>query len=325
MAALALPAFFALFVWWFSTAAILFLDGLPRSSFRWSMAGATAVLAGAVYELMVSRTDASATGAYVAFTSGLLIWAWLEMTYYMGFVTGPRRQACAPGCAGWRHFGHAVMSSLYHELATIGLAAALYAATRGMPNQVALWTFVVLWGMQISAKLNVFLGVPNVSEEFLPEHLSFLKGFLTKKPMNFLFPLSVTASVVLATLLVQRAFSASAGGFEATAYDMLAMLTVLAVVEHWFLVVPIRAEVLWRWSLVSRDKTAQSEPDAMDSVETRPQSSTCMHQARATQPMARRPGKTRLDRPIYGTALGECLSDALHLQPAQPSLARRQR
>ena len=62
---------------------------------------------------------------------------------------------------------------------------------------------MILWWMHQSAKLNVFLGVRNLNEEFLPEHLAFLKGFLNKKPMNLLFPFSVTISTVIA-VLVQR-------------------------------------------------------------------------------------------------------------------------
>ena len=37
---------------------------------------------------------------------------------------------------------------------------------------------MVLWWMHQSAKLNVFFGVRNLNEEFLPEHLEFLKSFL---------------------------------------------------------------------------------------------------------------------------------------------------
>ena len=38
------PIFFALFVWWFSTGAILYLDGLPVPTFKWSMLAATLLL-----------------------------------------------------------------------------------------------------------------------------------------------------------------------------------------------------------------------------------------------------------------------------------------
>lgn len=256
------PAIYTLFAWWFSTGTILYLDGLPQRTFRSSMTAATLPFGLALYGLFTSRADLTPTGAYVAFTSGLLIWAWLEMTYYMGFVTGPRLQACPQGCSGWRHFGHAIQASLYHELATIGLAALIYGATRGMPNQIAWWTFAILWWVQISAKLNVFLGVPNVSEDFVPEHLVFLKSFLTRKPMNLLFPVSVTVSVVLVTLVVQKALSAQATPFEALGYSFAATLLALAVLEHWFLVLPIPIDALWRWSLASRG--AQPEPATVE-------------------------------------------------------------
>ena len=54
----------------------------------------------------------------------------------------------------------------------------MFALTRDGANQVGLWTFVILWAMRQSAKLNVFLGVRNLSEEFLPEHLRYLETSL---------------------------------------------------------------------------------------------------------------------------------------------------
>ena len=42
------------------------------------------------------------------------------------------------------------------------------------------------------AKLNLFLGVPNLSVEFLPPHLGYLASYFSNKPMNLLFPASVT-------------------------------------------------------------------------------------------------------------------------------------
>jgi putative photosynthetic complex assembly protein 2 len=44
-----LPVLYALFLWWFSTGLILYLDGLPRRSFRWSMLVATGLLGAALY------------------------------------------------------------------------------------------------------------------------------------------------------------------------------------------------------------------------------------------------------------------------------------
>jgi putative photosynthetic complex assembly protein 2 len=252
MAQYGLPALYALFVWWFSTGVIIYLDGLPRRTFRWSMLGATVVLAFSIYGLAVSSADTSVGDAYTAFTYGLLAWGWQEISFYMGFVTGSRRQPCPDGCAGWRHFGHAIQTSLYHELAIILCAIVIVAITSGAPNQIGVWTFMVLWWMHQSAKLNVFLGVRNLNEEFLPEHLQFLKSFLKKKPMNLLFPVSVTISTVIAALLFQKAFEPQASGFTATGFTFLGTMMTLAILEHWFLVLPLPAAALWRWSLRSR-------------------------------------------------------------------------
>jgi putative photosynthetic complex assembly protein 2 len=247
-----LPVLYALFLWWFSTGLILYLDGLPRRTFRWTMLGTTALAALALYGLAVSSSDTTLTGTYVAFTSGLMVWAWHETSFLMGFVTGSRTTPCAHGCRGWRHFVHAVETILYHELAIAASAVAVVALTWGGANQVGTWTFLLLWGMRLSAKLNVFLGVPNLTEEFLPAHLHYLKSFLTKKPMNLLFPVSVTVSTVIAGFLVMQATAAEALLFEAAAFTFLAALMVLAILEHWFLVLPLPDAALWRGALSSR-------------------------------------------------------------------------
>ncbi len=247
---------FALFVWYFSTGVILYLDGLPARTFRWSMTGVTLVAAASIYGLFAARDDASVAGAYLGFTCGVLAWAWQEMAFLMGFLTGPRREACAHGCGGWRHFGHGVQAVLYHELAIIAGAALVVAASWDGTNQVGLWTFMILWGMRQSAKLNVFLGVRNLNEEFLPPHLAFLKSFLTCKPMNLLFPVSITGATILAVVLVQRAAAPGLDAFSATGLTFLATMTILALLEHWFLVLPVPFARLWDWGLGSRRSNA---------------------------------------------------------------------
>ena len=246
------PILFALFVWWFSTGAIIFLDNLPQRTFRYSMVGATLLLFASAYGLARTSGDTTLRGAYAAFTFGMLAWGWQEISFYMGFVTGPRKAACRDGCGGWAHFGHAIQTSLWHELAIIFCAAAVVALTWGQPNQIGTWTFMVLWWMHQSAKLNVFLGVRNLNEEFLPEHLAFLKGFLTKKPMNLLFPVSVTVSTVICVRLVQAAGAPGASAFAASGFTFLATMMALAILEHWFLVLPLPAAKLWHWGLRSR-------------------------------------------------------------------------
>lgn len=255
------PALFALFVWWASTVAIIYLDGLPKKTFKYSMIGATVIFAISLIGLQTSAQDASVTGAYLAFTWGLLAWGWQEMSFYMGYVTGSRKQPCPENCRGWPHFVHAVQTSLYHELAIIVAAVAVVWLTWGAPNQIGMWTFMVLWWMHQSAKLNVFLGVRNLNEEFLPEHLEFLKGFLNKKSMNLLFPFSVTISTVITALLVVAAMAEGTSAFERAGYTFLAVLMALAILEHWMLVLPMPTATLWSPGLKSRGERQPFEAE----------------------------------------------------------------
>ncbi len=253
-----LAVLFALFVWWFSTGAVLYVVGLPARTFGWSMAAATALLALALVGFTVSSRDASVSGAYCAFTCALLVWAWHEMSFLTGFVTGPRRDPCPAGASGWRRFSYAAQTLLYHELAILATAALLVALAWNAPNQFGVLTFLVLWVMRISAKLNVFLGVPNLTEQFLPSNLGFLKSYFGRKPMNLLFPVSVTLSSIATLLLVQAAFSGESSSFDIAGYTLVASLMALAVLEHWLLVLPLPAAALWSWGLKSREQHAAS-------------------------------------------------------------------
>jgi putative photosynthetic complex assembly protein 2 len=252
-----LPMAFALFLWWFSTGLIFYLDQLPVRTFKWTMAGATAVLAAALYTIWATANDQSAFAVYAAFTAGLLAWGWQEASLYTGFVTGPRKHACRTGCGGWRHFGHAIAVNLWHEIAIVLVALIIAALTWDTANQWGLWVYLLLWAMHLSARLNVFLGVRNVSEEFVPPHMEVLKSFLTRKPMNLLFPFSITAATVGTLLLFQQALSAAAPETQA-GYSLLAALAGLAVLEHWLLMLPLPVEKLWRWSLPHRSSAAKS-------------------------------------------------------------------
>lgn len=260
MSAIALPVLVALLAWWLATGAILFLDGLPRSTYRHSLAAASILALVALAGLFITRDDATVAGAYAAFAGGLMIWAWQEMAFLMGFVTGPRKHACAPGCRGWRHFLHGVHALLHHELALLAGGALVIALTWGGANPVGLWTYVALWVMRQSAKLNLFLGVRNLGESLLPEHLHYLKGYFRRRAMNPLLPVSVLLSGGLAVLLTVTALAPEATPFQVTAQLLLAALLALAAIEHLFLVLPVPLDALWQWAMRARQQGAAVPP-----------------------------------------------------------------
>jgi len=258
---LAGPALFAVLVWWFTTGVILWLDGLPRRTHVCSMYGMTALAVGAVVLMSSSADDASVGGVYAGFVAAVLLWGWLEMSFLMGYVTGPRRVAAGPGIKGWQHFTQATQAVIYHELAIAAAAALVWALTRNAELPTAWWTFCVLWAMRLSAKLNLFLGVPNVNEELLPAHLKYLGSYFRKRPMNLLFPLSVTVSTLAAAALGLQLSAAADGSAAATALTLVLALLVLAILEHWFMVVPLPVNGLWRWALRARADAGKPQAD----------------------------------------------------------------
>jgi putative photosynthetic complex assembly protein 2 len=247
-----MPLAYTVFMWWFSTGVIMYLNGLPRATHPWTMLAATVLLGVAMIGLAATRDDTRVTGAYLAFTAALVVWAWQEVAFLLGYVTGPRRTPCPTGSAGWQRAGYAVQTLLHHELALIVLGLAVASITWRGSNPTGVCSFLIFWVMRQSAKLNVFLGVRNLGEDFLPVHLKYLYSYFRRAPMNALFPVSVAASSWLAWLTWRAAAADDVTPFQATAFTFLAALLTLAILEHWFMVLPLPSQRLWSWGLRSR-------------------------------------------------------------------------
>ena len=246
MIAYALPIAATLALWWGSTGVILHLDSRDRRSFVGSMLWAIGLLALSLWLVTTTSSEMTPAAAYVAFACGIVLWGAQLLAFYTGFVTGPNKTAYSADATRQSRFRQAVNTSLYHELAATAGALVLFVLTRGQPNLFALWTYLILWLMHASAKLNVFLGVPNLGEDLLPNHLAYLTTFMKRRPMNALFPFSVTGGTIVGFLLFERALREGASSFEVAGFTILGALVGLAVIEHWFLVAPIDANALWR-------------------------------------------------------------------------------
>jgi putative photosynthetic complex assembly protein 2 len=255
------PALYTLLLWWVSTGVILYLNGLPRSTHKWTMAAMTVLLGLALLGVASTAAGTGVRDAYLSFTAAMAVWAWQETGFLLGYVTGPRRSACPVQASGWPRAGHAFMAILHHELALVVLGAAVLALCWGQPNQLAVWTFAALWLMRLSAKLNVFLGVRNLNAQFLPEHLRYMQTYFRQRPGNAWFPVSVLAATGLTVAAWHQALRPNLGDFDVAACSLLAMLLSLALLEHWFMVLPLPSEKLWNWGLRSRTTAANGTSD----------------------------------------------------------------
>ena len=202
MGALAIAVPYVLFVWWFSTGAVLLLVGLSERHGLLLKCGAACLFASSLLGVAISSHDTTAAGAYCVFTCAILLWGAVEISLLAGWVTGPRPEFCPLGCAKADRLWYAVQAIAYHELALIGTAVLVFAVTAGAPNQLGWWTFAALLLLRQSAKVNLFLGVRTLNDELLPPQVDFLRSYFARKPMNALFPFSVTLATAAAAGLV---------------------------------------------------------------------------------------------------------------------------
>ncbi|WP_439814981.1 putative photosynthetic complex assembly protein PuhE [Zavarzinia sp. CC-PAN008] len=248
---------FAILLWWASTGLIIALCALPARTFRGSLLAAGLVLAAALYGLGELAWMTTPEAAYGAFLCALAVWGWLEMSFLMGFLTGPRAEPCPAGAQGWRRFRLALDTLLYHELAILAAAVLIVALSWDAPNQVGAGTFLILAVMRISAKLNIFLGVPNLSDEMMPARLAYLKSYFRKRRFNGLLPVSILGASAFATGLALQA--AGAQGAEAVGAALMATLLGLAALEHCFMILPLPDAMLWQWAMPGRPRPPADE------------------------------------------------------------------
>ena len=168
------------------------------------------------------------------------------MGFLMGAVTGPRRAACPPHARGWTRFRLATATVIHHELALAATAVLLLALSWGEPNRTGAATFALLFALRLSAKLNIFLGVPSFGDELLPAHLAYLKSYCGARATNPLMPVSFAATIALAGWLAAAALASDGGA--AVSASLLFALAALGVLEHLFLVLPLKDAALWRWA-----------------------------------------------------------------------------
>jgi putative photosynthetic complex assembly protein 2 len=247
-----LAALTALFLWWFSTGAILWrvraADNVGGDAHVWSVILGLPLLGAGAFGVTQTLTDPTATGAYIGFLSALAIWGWIELAFLSGIITGPNTRPCPAHTPEWERFLRAFGTIAWHEITLVLALFALIGLSQDAENTFALWTFVVLFFARVSAKLNLFLGVPRIHTEFLPKPLAHLASHFRRTGMNPLFPVSVTALSFAAACWLERLWAATTPG-DQVGFTLLTALTLLALLEHWFMVLPLPDEKLWRWMM----------------------------------------------------------------------------
>ncbi len=253
-----IAALSALFLWWFSTGAILVAvrvaDRLSGQVPRGVTLAALPLLVGGVWLLSATLHRSDVAGAYLGFLAALAVWGWIELAFLTGVITGPVRRPCPADLPEWERFIRAWGTVAYHELALLAALVGLVAIAWGAINPVGLWTFIILYFARISAKLNLYLGVPRINTEFIPAQLAHLPSHFRIRQLNWLFPVSVSALAFAVACWLERLWAAGTPGGSA-GFALLTAITALALVEHWLMVLPLPDAKLWRWMLPAPNET----------------------------------------------------------------------
>ncbi len=259
-----IAALSALFLWWFSTGAILLVVRLAdRQGKRAAQAvtlGSLPLLVWGGWAYWQTLPVLDVQSAYLAFVAALAVWGWIELAFLTGVITGPVTRPLPEDVHEWERFIRAWGTVAYHEMVLLAAVLAMAVAGWGAENPVGLWTFVVLYFARISAKLNLYLGVPRINTEFIPRALAHLPSHFRIRRMNWLFPFSVCALVFACACWLERLWAAeSTGGLAG--FALLAAITGLALAEHWLMVLPLPDAKLWRWMLPAPQTTRPKTPE----------------------------------------------------------------
>lgn len=261
LSAVWVPAVVAVLSWWLGTGVMLWLVRRPARMFRSSMTALTVLLFMSVVATAWSMRQQSVAAAYVGFISVIVMWSWHELAFLSGRVTGPRRIPQDPQAKGWRRFQLAVQALLYHELALLLNFAVLFVLQQGQPNHVAFCTFALLWCMRLSSKLNLFFGVPQVGEQYLPAHLIYIGSYFRRSSITGCFYLTISLS---AGTWLWMVLEAQRGGVEvSTGWVLLASLLGLAIIEHLLMVFALPLQRLWGWAVGPRSLEPVVPPAAL--------------------------------------------------------------
>jgi len=238
-------------VWWVGTGIVLRLQQLLNPAKRSTTVGISIVASMSFGALLFSGTLLSVAGIFTAFISAVALWGCIELSYYLGKIAGTHQVPCPPNTPFWNRFKLALGTSIWHELLVLGLGLVLVLLLHSALNTVGLYTYMVLWLMRWSAKLNLFFGVPNFNTSWIPERLAYISSYIKTGTITpFFFISMLFASTVVCQLLLG---SSDVSVEHSLTFLIPAVLLILAIVEHLFMLVPFQE--LKMWNRVFNSKT----------------------------------------------------------------------
>jgi len=238
----------AIFVWWFSTGAILFAVRMAGRRNKGAVITLLSLplLALGIWGSIQTFDINTPMGSVYAFLSALTVWGWIELVFLTGEITGPNTSDCPEEVPERERFLRACGTLAYHEALLTAALIAMLIYGWGAENVFGLWTFIVLYCARLSARLNLYAGVPRINVEFPPAKPKHLESHFRIAPINRLYPVSIAALTFATACRLERLYAADTAG-RAVGFTLPSTITALALSEHWLMVLPLPDAKSWRW------------------------------------------------------------------------------
>lgn len=225
--------------WWVATGLIIAMQrsGPTRAS-ALIIASALAVLG--FWELRENANDDSALGARRSFLGGAMLWGWVSVVFYGGYLTGFHTIIPDLVSPSWAAVLPAIQATILNDVAALLIMGAVAMLLYGDRNKTGLWGLIIFWAVQQVAKLNVFLGVENPAGNFLPQHLAYLRQFFGPLENSRFLGASVTALTLVTVWTAWNGLRAPTEG-KRQAGILYATILGLAVLEIIVLGIPLES------------------------------------------------------------------------------------
>jgi len=248
-------------IWFVATGLIAWADNRERATFSRSLlVGSVAGIAGLLV-ILLSSLSVEVWAVYLSFIGALMVWGWHELSFLTGASAGPRRGPADPELTGAARFRQAAATVMHHEVALAVTALLLISLSWNVPNQIGATVFVLMFGMRLISKINLFVGVPNSTSEMLPDQLAYLKTYFGPNRLTLLLAASLAGIAAVTAWFAQVALAAPVGSAAMVGASLLTTLALLGVLEHLFLALPFRDGMLWGWALPKRRAAAATRRD----------------------------------------------------------------
>ena len=246
----------ALSVWWIGTGVVLYLQQTLSRNHEFTRNSLIGVATLCIATLIITKHGVAASAIIASFIAAVSLWGVIELSYYLGYITGIHTRPCPTHASNKNRFRLALGASLWHELLVLALGIALFVMLFGATNPTGLFTYCVLWLMRWSAKLNLFLGVPHFKPDWFPTQFNYLKTYLKQSPVSWFFPLSIGAALLVMAHWIQ--LSVNSTGANVLTHSLPAALLALAIIEHGLMALPVSESRLWNSTFNTR-KTAPDQ------------------------------------------------------------------